>query len=147
MPAGSAWFKAVDLTGVSGTTNITLCTVTVRGDTEGTTTLTLTADTVEDRSGGVYTPTLTSAQFAVSSANPFPKPGGGFFPAPTDPNNDGKYEDLDGNGWIGFNDVVIYYTNMETIGTGAYGSVSKFDYDNSGFIGFNDVVKLYSMTG
>ena len=27
MPAGSAWFKAVDLTGVSGTTNITLCTI------------------------------------------------------------------------------------------------------------------------
>jgi len=147
MPSGSAWFKAVDLTGVSGTTNITLCTVTIRGDTEGTTTLAITSDKIEDRTGGQYSATLTSAQFVVgnSSVKPFPKPGGGYFPAPTDPNLDGKYEDLDGNGWIGFNDVLLFYTYMESIDTGAYGPVSYFDYDGSGFIGFNDVVWLYNM--
>ena len=148
MPAGSAWFQAVDLNGASGTTNIVLCTVTVRGDTVGTTTLAITSNKIEDRAGGQYTPTLTSAQFAVitSPVNPFPKPGGGYFPSPTDPNHDGKYEDLDGNGWIGFNDVLLLYKYMDAIGTGTYGPVSYFDFDGSGFIGFNDVVWLYNMT-
>ena len=148
IPAGSAWFQAVDLNGASGTTNIALCTVTVRGDTVGATTLAITSNKIEDRSGGQYSPTLTSAQFAVivSPVNPFPKPGGGYFPSPTDPNHDGKYEDLDGNGWIGFNDVLLLYKYMDAIGTGAYGPVSYFDFDGSGFIGFNDVVWLYNMT-
>ncbi|MDD5188676.1 MAG: hypothetical protein PHF57_10775, partial [Methanoregula sp.] len=65
---------------------------------------------------------------------------------PTDPNHDGKYEDIDGNGWIGFNDVVVLYQNMEATDAGTYGPVACYDYDNSGFIGFNDVVKLYGMT-
>ncbi|GAB6284995.1 MAG: hypothetical protein STSR0009_11960 [Methanoregula sp.] len=81
-----------------------------------------------------------------STVKPFPKPGGGFFPEPTDPNHDGKYEDIDGNGWIGFNDVVVLYQNMEAADAGVYGPIAYYDYDNSGFIGFNDVVKLYGMT-
>ena len=118
------------------------------GDVEGTTTLAITSDTIDDRAGGQYMATLTSAQFIVGnpSVKPFPKPGGGYFPAPTDPNHDGKYEDLDGNGWIGFNDVLLLYKYMDTIGTGAYGPVSYFDYDSSGFIGFNYVVWLFNMT-
>lgn len=84
---------------------------------------------------------------SVSSARPFPNPNGGFFPLPTDPNNDGKYEDIDGNGRIGFNDVAVYYQNMSDIGKEMYGPVALFDYDNNGFIGFNDVVKLYYMMG
>ena len=125
-----------------------LCTVTISGDVEGTTKLAITSDKIEDRTGGQYSATLTSAQFVVGSplVSPFPKPGGGFFPSPTDPNLDGKYEDLDGNGWIGFNDVLLLYTYMDAIDTGAYGPVSYFDYDGSGFIGFNDVVWLFNMT-
>jgi len=121
-------------------------TITIRGDIQGTTTLAITSDKIEDRAGGQYTVTPIPAQLTVTLAKPFPNPGGGFFPAPTDPNHDGKYEDLDGNGWIGFNDVLLFYTYMDAIGTGAYGEVSYFDYDGSGFIGFNDVVWLFNMT-
>jgi outer membrane protein assembly factor BamB len=95
--------------------------------------------------GGSNTTTRTN-YITVTSVKPFPKPGGGFFPEPTDPNHDGKYEDIDGNGWIGFNDVVVLYQNMEAADAGVYGPIAYYDYDNSGFIGFNDVVKLYGMT-
>ncbi|GAB6286461.1 MAG: hypothetical protein STSR0009_26620 [Methanoregula sp.] len=146
LPADRAWFKAVDLTGDSGTGEITFCTVTMRGDSRGITTLIITPEKVEDRASGRYTPSVVSATLTVTSpVKPFPKPGGGFFPDPTDPTQDGKYEDLDGNGWIGFNDVVVYYQNMEAIDTGTYGPVAYYDYDNSGFAGFNDVVKLNDM--
>lgn len=77
----------------------------------------------------------------------FPNPHGGLFPQPTDPDQDGLYEDLDGNGWIGFNDVVIYYNNLDDIDNGVFGSVLLFDYDGSTFAGFNDVVRLYGMIG
>ena len=90
--------------------------------------------------------TVNGAVRINSTVKSFPKPGGGFFPEPTDPNHDGKYEDLDGNGWIGFNDVVVLYQNMEAADAGVYGPIAYYDYDNSGFIGFNDVVKLYGMT-
>jgi len=146
LPADRAWFKAVDLDGTSGTQNITFFTVTVRGDAGGSTTLSIIPERVEDRQGGRYTPSVVSATLTVTTVRPFPKPGGGFFPDPTDPNHDGKYEDIDGNGWIGFNDVVVLYQNMEAADAGTYGPVACYDYDNSGFIGFNDVVKLYGMT-
>jgi len=84
----------------------------------------------------VTTPGLTQS---------FPNPLGGLFPQPTDPDQDGLYEDLDGNGWIGFNDVVIYYNNLDDIDSGVFGPVNLFDYDGSTFAGFNDVVRLYGM--
>jgi len=147
LPADRAWFKATDLIGNSGTRNITLCTITVRGDEPGMTTLIAMPDTVEHRNGGWYIPSVVPATLTIgNSVKPFPKPGGGFFPEPTDPNHDGKYEDIDGNGWIGFNDVVVLYQNMEAADAGVYGPVVYYDYDNSGFIGFNDVVRLYGMT-
>jgi DNA-binding beta-propeller fold protein YncE len=146
LPADRAWFKGVDLEGTSGTQNITFFTVTLLGDAAGITTLTITPEKVEDREGGRYNPSVLSATLTVTAVKPFPKPSGGFFPEPTDPNHDGKYEDIDGNGWIGFNDVVVLYQNMEAADAGVYGPVVCYDYDNSGFIGFNDVVKLYGMT-
>ncbi|MDD5189126.1 MAG: PKD domain-containing protein [Methanoregula sp.] len=146
LPADRAWFKGVDLEGTSGTQNITFFTVTLLGDAAGITTLTITPEKVEDREGGRYNPSVLSATLTVTAVKPFPKPSGGFFPEPTDPNHDGKYEDIDGNGWIGFNDVVVLYQNMEAADAGVFGPVACYDYDNSGFIGFNDVVKLYGMT-
>ena len=144
-PTDRAWFRAVDLTGASGTQNITLFTITIRGDAFGATSLTIIPQTIDDRVGGLYTVDVLPAQFTVSSVKPFPNPEGGFFPLPTDPNHDGKYEDLDGNTRIGFNDVVVLYQNMEDTDAGVYGSIMYYDYDNSGFIGFNDVVRLNLM--
>jgi len=144
-PADSAWFKAVDLGNASGTQDIAFCTITVRGDSAGTTNITIIPERIEDRTGGRYNVTVIPAQLTVSAVQPLPNPMGGYFPMPTDPNHDGKYEDLDGNGWIGFNDVVVIYNNMETLDTGVYGGVSFFDLDNNGWIGFNDVVRLYMM--
>jgi len=74
---------------------------------------------------------------------PFPKPDGTTYPVPTDPNGDGLYEDVDGNGRIGFNDVVVYYTNLQFVADKE--PVEAFDYDGNGRIGFNDVIVLYGM--
>ncbi|WP_218133228.1 hypothetical protein [Methanofollis tationis] len=62
---------------------------------------------------------------------------------PTDPDGDGLYEDVDGNGLIEFNDVIVYYENMPFIRE--HQPLAAFDYDGSGMIGYNDVVTLYQM--
>jgi len=146
LPADSVWIRAVDLEGNAGTGNITLCTVTVRGDTEGTTTLSILDNaTLEDREGGIYTFATVPATLTVGAAAvlPFPKPDGTTYPAPTDPDGDGLYEDVDGNGRIGFNDVVVYYTNLQFVEDNQ--PLEAFDYDRNGRIGFNDVIVLYGM--
>jgi PKD repeat protein len=146
LPADSVWLRAVDLEGNAGTGNITLCTVTVRGDTEGTTTLSILDNaTLEDREGGIYKFATVPATLTVGAAAvlPFPKPDGTTYPAPTDQDGDGLYEDVDGNGRIGFNDVVVYYTNLQFVEDKQ--PLEAFDYDGNGRIGFNDVIVLYGM--
>jgi PKD repeat protein len=68
---------------------------------------------------------------------PFP----GYAEMPTDPDGDGLYEDVDGNGIIGFNDVVVYYANLRFVEENE--PLEAFDYDGNGKIGFNDVIMLY----
>ena len=144
-PTDQAFVKAVDIQDLvkRGAKNVTLCTLTICGDAPGTAVLRVTARTVDDDAGGRYEPTFVYASLTVQDALPFPNPSGGDFPYPTDPDGDGLYEDLDGNGFVGFNDVVIYYQNMNFIESKQ--PLAAFDYDGSGFVGFNDVVILYRM--
>ncbi|NVO66306.1 hypothetical protein [Methanofollis tationis] len=68
---------------------------------------------------------------------PFP----GYEEMPTDPDGDGLYEDVDGDGVIGLNDVVVYYANLRFVEENE--PLEAFDYDGNGRIGFNDVIVLY----
>jgi thermitase len=73
----------------------------------------------------------------------FPDGTGGNYPTPTDPDDDGLFEDINGNGWLEYDDTKLLFNQIlfamkeEPIG--------QFDFDGSGFIGFGDVVKLYQM--
>jgi PKD repeat protein len=74
----------------------------------------------------------------------FPNPIGGYFPLPTAPCPPfDRYHDIDGSGFIGFNDVVVDYNNIEGIESEIFGPISAYDFDRNGWIGFNDVIRLY----
>jgi PKD repeat protein len=62
---------------------------------------------------------------------------------PTDLNNDGLCEDINGNGQLDFDDVAAYYDNMDWITQ--QGLTQYFDYNWNSQIDFDDVVKLYDM--
>ncbi|WP_211530773.1 PKD domain-containing protein [Methanocalculus chunghsingensis] len=99
---------------------------------------------IQDREGRTYQPNngviVQSKQIRISDVLPF-----GSFPNPTMRGKiSGTYEDLDGNGFIGFNDIVIFYNYMNTIKEGEHGDIDYFDYDENGWIGFNDVITLYN---
>lgn len=153
---------AADLTGSSGKYNISLGTFSVLNMHPGTTIINLGSGCdifpfggtptiypfeIDDRLGGYYNPTIVPGRFTVTTDRiPFPRPQplGGYFPPPTDPNHDGLYEDLDGNGNVNMNDVVVMFTNLDDIAHGRYGLINYYDFDHSGDIGFNDVVRLYT---
>jgi PKD repeat protein len=101
---------------------------------------------------GIYTVNLTASNengtdsktakinVSTQSAPPvFP----GYTNPPTDPNHDGLYEDINGNGILDFNDVVAYYDNIDWIVENM--QLEFFDYNKNGLIEFDDVVMLYDM--
>jgi len=65
----------------------------------------------------------------------------GFTNAPTDPDSDCLYEDLNANARKDFNDVVVMFNQMQWIA--ANEPVNAFDFNANGRIDFNDIVKLF----
>ena len=60
---------------------------------------------------------------------------------PSDPDGDGKYEDLNGNGGLDFSDLLLFFYNMDWIGNNQPGGI--FDYNGNGHIDFNDLMILF----
>ncbi|WP_440950782.1 PKD domain-containing protein [Methanosphaerula subterraneus] len=67
-------------------------------------------------------------------------PGGSA--VPRDLTGGGLYKDVNGNGAIDFNDVVLYFNQMDWIATNE--PVSAFDFNKNGQIDFNDIVILFN---
>ncbi|ACL16100.1 hypothetical protein [Methanosphaerula palustris] len=61
---------------------------------------------------------------------------------PTDIDGDGLCEDINGDGVLDFNDVVLYFNQMDWIADNE--PISLFDYNGNGEIDFNDVVWLFT---
>jgi PKD repeat protein len=61
---------------------------------------------------------------------------------PTDPDGNGLYKDVNGNGHADFADIVLYFNQMTWIA--ANEPVSAFDHNGNGRIDFADVVWLFN---
>ncbi|MDD1715664.1 MAG: PKD domain-containing protein [Methanolinea sp.] len=61
---------------------------------------------------------------------------------PTDPDHDGFYEDLNGNGFTDFDDLAVYFHFLEWIPENE--PINPFDYNQNGLIDFDDLVVLFS---
>jgi PKD repeat protein len=86
---------------------------------------------------------IVTVKIPYISVTAFPKPDGGNYSVPTDPNNDGRFEDINGNGWLEYEDPVIFMKNMDFAMKKE--PVLQFDFDGSGFIGYGDIVALQKM--
>ena len=80
----------------------------------------------------------------AESAEPAPtvKQMPGAAGAPTDPDADGKYDDVNGNHRKDFADVVLYFNQMTWIA--ANEPVGLFDFNGNSRIDFADVVWLFN---
>jgi PKD repeat protein len=61
--------------------------------------------------------------------------------APTDFDGDGLYEDMNGNGGLDFNDVQIFFRQMDWIAENE--PVALFDFNHNSGIDFNDIQLLF----
>ena len=140
LPADSVWMKSADLTDQikSGATNITLGTLTIRGDNEGTSDVTITVTKMDDDDGNPINPNKISGQIEVIGVVPLP----GYTIPPTDPDGDGLFEDINGNGSLDFNDVVVFFKNLEWVEDNE--PIDCFDFNGNGNIDFDDIVKLFN---
>ena len=141
LPADSFWMNATDVDNliVSGATSVSLGTFIIRGDAEGTGDIIITVTSMnndESYSVPLFSTTI-SGQLEVISVLTIP----GQSNPPTDPDGDGLYEDMNGNGRKDFNDVVVFFNNMEWIG--ANEPVQCFDFNGNGRIDFDDIVILF----
>jgi PKD repeat protein len=73
---------------------------------------------------------------------PVPRPVPPSVLAPTDPDGDGRYEDVNGNGRADFADVVLYFNSLDWIA--ANEPVALFDCNGNGRFDFADVVWLFN---
>ncbi len=69
--------------------------------------------------------------------------GGPTYPeGATDPDGDGYYEDLNGNGETDYSDVVEYFNNMEN--EQFQSNAEYYDYNGNGGIDYADLVELFN---
>ncbi len=74
---------------------------------------------------------------------PIPKPFPENHNIPTDPDGDDLYDDLNGNGRIDFNDIVLFFNYLEWIPGNQ--PVQYFDYNGNKRIDFNDLILLFNI--
>jgi hypothetical protein len=69
------------------------------------------------------------------------RPGNNMIP--TDPNGDGLFDDVTGDGITGFQDVIVFFDNLEWVIENE--PVAPFDYNKDGVVNFGDVIKLFHL--
>ena len=149
LPFTDGYISGLDFTAEymkGGATNVRLATITLRGLSGGSTRLVTTIRQLDGLSGEnlISGVSITSPVIAVhtvptiSVAVPIRIPG--ISTVPADPDGDGLYEDLDGDGQIRFTDVMLFFNNFNWIQENE--PVSCFDFNVNSKIDFGDIIRL-----
>ncbi len=85
--------------------------------------------------------TMTKTGYIVATRTVQPFPGQSLMPR--DPNFDGLYEDINGNGRLDFDDVVVFYKNMAWVRNNSDVGITPYDFNGNGLIDYDDVVHLF----
>jgi DNA-binding beta-propeller fold protein YncE len=123
------------------TTAISLGNLTIHAKQPGTTTLSISMYQVNDDSGNQVQVNLFPATITVD--NKPVRPLQGDTNQPGDVDHDGLYEDLDGNGVFEFEDVVMFFEQIDWISDNE--PIVAFDFNENERIDFGDVVTLFNL--
>jgi len=119
----------------AGGHNVPVASLTLRGDSTGTTDIDVSVNQMDDESG---TAIDAEARSGVVITGPATVIGDS---APTDPDGDGHYEDVNGNGRVDYDDVKALFNQFN--GDSVTLSKSAYDFNENGQLDFDDVVSLY----
>jgi PKD repeat protein len=138
----TAEIRATDITEVveEDATNTSLGTVTVAANESANVSqaeLTVSVSRIDDDRGTPINVTTQNGTVTVREQGPL-APG---LNPPSDPDNDGVFEDVNGNGRVDFNDVVVLFENLPD-------AEAPFqDVNGNGRIDFDDIVELFQEIG
>ena len=128
-------FADTDRNVQAGGRKLPLAELTLRGDNTGTTDLDVTVERMDDESGQTLDVEARTGLFVTGP----PTITGGS--APTDPDGDGYYEDLNGNGRLDYEDIEILFSNFDSDSVTM--NDSAYDFNENGQLDFDDIVSLY----
>ncbi|WP_049908520.1 alkaline phosphatase PhoX [Halorubrum distributum] len=117
-------------------TDFTLATVTLSGRGAGVTDID-TAGSFDDDDGEAVD---VEARSGLAITGPANIGSGGD--SPTDPDGDGYYEDVNGNGRVDYADVELLFRNLES--DSVTSNARAFDFNQNDRLDFDDVVSLYA---
>jgi photosystem II stability/assembly factor-like uncharacterized protein len=83
----------------------------------------------------------TVRPFDTDIGGPAIQPLPGLSLPPTDPDNDGKFEDLNGNGRKDFDDISLFFDQLDWIARNE--PAGAFDLNANGHADFGDIVRLF----
>jgi len=144
LPAYEVNISAADLNNkvLPGATNVPLATIYIEGLDQGEFKIELLEYSLDNDDGNPI-PTQTGDSFSTIFVTLLP-PLPGCSTSPKDLDNDGLYEDVNGNGRLDFNDVVVLFKNMDWVIENGYEKC--FDFNKNGRLDFKDIVVLFNMT-
>lgn len=119
----------------AGGHDVSIATLSLRGDNTGTADLTVSVEQMDNESG---TAIDAEARSGIVITGPPAVTGGN---APTDPDGDGHYEDVNGNGRVDYDDVKTLFSKLNSDSVTL--NKSAYDFNENGQLDFDDVVTLY----
>jgi len=130
------WLKALDLNDyvTENATNVTLATITVKPNFVANGSLNISVNRLDDDNGYPIDVVIENATITVFEALPSYNP-------PTDPDGDGLYEDINGNGLVDFDDVAEFFQHFEWIEENWPPDI--VDFNGNGLLDFDDIVELF----
>jgi len=118
-----------------GDADVPLATLELRGTGAGRADLAVAVEAFDDDTG---TPIQPQARAGLVIVGP---PAIGDNRPPTDPDGDGRFEDLNGNGRMDYDDVRLLFEHLDD--PAVSGHVRAYDFNENGQLDFDDVVELY----
>lgn len=138
----TAMIRGVDLNRnvQPGATNATLATIYLQSgaDVDGVAELNISnVEVLENDEAEAISSSVSGATVEVHDVDPI-----AYDRLPTDPDDDGYYEDIDGDGQLTDNDVKVLFQEFNS---GAVQGYDEYDFDGSGQVTYNDVITLNDM--
>ena len=141
--ASSIAFRFADLEDeiAAGLDDLTLATLELEGTGTGTTDITIDVHALDDDEGMPIEPQPRPGVVVTGPPSVGGEPGGAPGRSPTDVDGDGRFEDVNGNGRLDYDDVVVLFEHLEDDAVRL--NDDAFDFNENGRIDYDDVVALY----
>jgi secreted PhoX family phosphatase len=119
---------------------IVVASLEIRGTGTGTADITIESADVDDDAGDSLE-VETRSGLVVTGPSAIDSPEGPGGDAPTDPDGDGRYEDVNGNGRMDYDDIVLLFEQFDSDAVRM--NEAAYDFNENGELDYDDIVSLY----